>query len=58
MKKEDKDLLQNYFELQAIYLKEFRNSLITKKDFLRKIILLNVNTYTMLDLDTYNKIKD
>lgn len=50
MKELDKDLLKNHFELTAIYLQEFKQSKVSKKEFLKKLSNLNINTLTLLDI--------
>lgn len=47
----NKKLLNNYFELIEIYLKEFELKQINKKQLLEKIRLMNSNTKYMLNIE-------
>lgn len=51
MKKQEKKLLKNYFELSAIYLRELQNGNMTIDKYIEKIALSSKNTLTMLELE-------
>lgn len=51
MRKNEKKQLKNYFELQAIYLREFKEGNITKDDFINRIALMSKNTIYMLNIE-------
>ena len=51
MKINEKKQLKNYFELQAIYLRELQHGNISKDDFINKIALMSKNTLSMLSIE-------
>lgn len=51
MKQAEKKHLKNFFELQAIYLRELQHGNISKEKYIEKITLMSINTINILEIE-------
>lgn len=48
MRKQEAKRLENHFYLEAMYLQQLKDGFITVEDYIKKVALLNKNTFEMI----------